>query len=401
MLPSVRQAARLRCTDARGWEGGLFLERVDLVSLSKERRAVSRVGNFFRLRNRKYTGMKKISAGPQGVMPPWRRDVRSSNGLTVRAANLHPGWFGWLDPQVNPDAVLELKTALVAATRDPNVRARAIVALRGAEVWGATWPSERTLRTLTNTEQVTALPLFTDERELHEAAVRYGWLTVDGQAPRRLMPLWEAMRAAKQLSAQMMVIDIASDHALELDQGDMELLSAAPSARPGTHTKRRLRSTPPPSDESMEVKRASGRPVDTDGTGGSGHYSPLRPRSVTPSPDTHAVSATFGATPTATMVALHEQPQDDLLDALSDVLRAYPEVEWACLVSSSRADSNQRASVALRIEPAFLKNLAEITRRLREASTQHGMSYDVLVLDTADQMKHARNIGVPFYPWRK
>lgn len=269
-------------------------------------------------------------------------------------------------------------------------------------MWAATWPADPTLlRTLTNSELLTAMPLFTDERELHEAAIRYGWLTVDGQTPRRLMPLWQAMRAAKQQSAQMMVIDITSDHALELDEGDMELMSAAPSSRPAAHSQPKLRSTPPPFDESMEVKRASGRPVDNDATGGSGHYSPLRPRSVTPSPGTHTVSATFGATPTATMVALAEEPRDDLLDELSDVLRGYPEVEWACLVSSSRADSHERASVALRIEPVFRKNLAEITRRLREASSHHGHSYDVLVLDTADQMKQARNIGVPFYPWRK
>jgi len=324
------------------------------------------------------------------------------NGPAVPVANLHRGCRGWLDPAVNPDAVLDLKTALVAATRDPNARMRAVAALRGADVWAATWPNDPTLlRTLTNSERLTALPLFSDERELHEAALRYGWLTVDGQAPRRLLPLWEAMRAAKQQDAHMLVIDISSEHALELDEGDMELLSSAPSQRPAAHNQPKLRSTPPPMDESVEVKRASGRPVDTDGTGGSGHYSPLRPRSVTPSPGTHAVSATFGATPTATMAALEGEPRDDLLDELSDVLRSYPEVEWACLVSSARADSRERTSVALRIEPAFRKNLQEITRRLRETSGQHGAQYDVLMLDTAEQMKQARNIGMPFYPWRK
>src|SRR5688500_12759060 len=116
------------------------------------------------------------------------------------------------------------------------------------------------------------------------------------------MPLWEAMRAAKQQGVQLLVIDICSEHALELDEGDMELLSSAPSSRPAAHNQPKLRSTPPPFDESVEVKRASARPMDRE-TGGSGHYSPLRPRSVTPSPGAHTVSATFGATPTATMVA--------------------------------------------------------------------------------------------------
>lgn len=324
-----------------------------------------------------------------------------SPALAVSDANLHRGHFEWLNRRVNPDAVLDLKTALVAAAREPNARGRAISALRGSDVWAAISSNSPTLlRTLTNSQQLTALPLFSDERELHEAALRYGWLTGDGQAARRLMPLWEAMRAAKQQGAQLMVIDISSKHALELDEGDMELLSAAPSSRPAAHNQPKLRSTQPLADESVEVKRASARPMERS-TGGSGHYSSLRPSSVTPSPGTHAVSATFGATPTATMVALQEEPRDDLLDELSEVLRAYPEVEWACLVSSARADSHEHASVALRIEPAFRKNLAEIGQRLREVSNHHGQRYDVLVLDTAEQMKQARNIGMPFYPWRK
>jgi glutathione S-transferase len=83
------------------------------------------------------------------------------------------------------------------------------------------------------------------------------------------------------------------------------------------------------------------------------------------------------------------------------VLREYPEVEWACLVTGSRADHKQSESVALRIEPAFRKNLDEIAQKLREIGASRHATYDVLMLDTPEQMKQARQIGFPFYPWRK
>ena len=52
-------------------------------------------------------------------------------------------------------------------------------------------------------------------------------------------------------------------------------------------------------------------------------------------------------------------------------------------------------------DPAFRKHLVEITEKTREASGRHGAQYDVLTLDTPEQMKQARQIGLPFYPWRK
>jgi hypothetical protein len=300
---------------------------------------------------------------------------------------------------VSPEAVVALKAALAAAARDPNLRARAVAALRGAALWAATWPTDPTyLRTLTNSDGVTALPLFSEERELHDASQRYAWLNVEGQAPRRTIALWEAMRAAKQQKAQLLVIDIGTEHALELDEGDMELLSAPPSSKPPQRTQK-LRSTPPPADATA-VPRASARPTSSEGPG-SGTYSPLRPRTVTPNPDAHTVSATFGATPTATMQALETPPSEELLDELEEVLREFPEVEWACLVTGARADHKQSESVALRIEPAFRKNLDEIAQRLREVGSHRHATYDVLVLDTPEQMKQARQIGTPFYPWRK
>ncbi|HEX6239841.1 MAG TPA: SseB family protein [Polyangiales bacterium] len=305
---------------------------------------------------------------------------------------------------MNSDAALALRTALVAAARDPTKRARAIAALRGAELWAATWPTDPSVvRTLTTSNGVTALPLFSDERELGDAAMRYAWLAPDGQTPRRQLPLWEALRLAKRQKVQLVVLDVASEHALELDEGDVELLSAAPSSKPPSNVKMpssmKVRSTPPPPGDNV-VRRASSRP-EGDQEKGSGTYSPLRPRSVTPMPEAHGIAATFGATPTATMQALEAPPQEELLEALSDVLREFPEVEWACLVTSARADSKQAPSVAMRVDPQLRKNQHELTRRLREVSAALGTRHDVLMLDTHEQMKQARHLGTPFYPWRK
>jgi hypothetical protein len=339
-----------------------------------------------------------LSPGPRELPSSW--DGEGSFGAALAAvANLRCLRAQWLDPSVSPEAVVALKAALSAAARDPALRARAIAALRGAELWAATWPSDPSfLRTLTSSSGVTALPVFSDERELQEASQRYAWGSVDGQAPRCTVALWEAMRVAKQQKAQLLVIDIASEHALELDEGDMELLSAPPSSKPPARMQK-VRSTPPPPSANV-VTRASARPSLQEG-GGSGTYSPLRPRTITPNPGAHTVSATFGATPTATMQALETTPSEELLDELAEILREYPEVEWACLVTGARADHVQSQSIALRIEPAFHKNLAEIAQKLREVGALRHATYDVLVLDTPEQMKQARQIGFPFYPWRK
>lgn len=112
------------------------------------------------------------------------------------------------------------------------------------------------------------------------------------------------------------------------------------------------------------------------------------------------VSATFGAT-TGSMLGIAQGPTDALYDALSHVLRDYPEVEWGCLLQHTRGNGEPAPCVAMRVDPSFRKNVNEISVKLREASIAHGEAYDVLVLDAPEQMKHARQAGRPFYPWRK
>ncbi len=272
-------------------------------------------------------------------------------------------------------------------------------------MWAATWPTDpATLRTLTNSNGVTALAVFSDEAELEEAAIRYAWLGVDGHVPSKFLHISEVVRFAKQHRAQLLVVDIAADHALELDEGDMELLSALPSTRPPAHRSAGSvnpsrasnggdPSTRPPSAQKLSSIPSTRPPP----------HSALKPSSVIPEdPNQPAtgVSATFGAT-TGNLLGIPHGPTDALYDALSHVLRDYPEVEWGCLLQHTRGTGEPAPCIAMRIDASFRKNVNEISVKLREASIAHGEAYDVLVLDAPEQMKHARQAGRPFYPWRK
>jgi hypothetical protein len=306
-------------------------------------------------------------------------------------------------------AAQALQQALVAASRDGRDRSRAVGALRGAEVYATTWPSDpASLRTLLNSSGVRALALFTDERQLEEASIRFGWLGVDGHVPTRRLHISEAIRFARQQGVSLVVVDITSDHTFEIDEGEMELVAAPPSKRPPSYAGlAAVVSSPGQSaDDGSQVKRVSTRPPPA-GSPAQGERlstpngSSLAPTAINVDVAHHAVSATFAIAHTATMVALPAAPADEVIDALTGVLREYPEVEWACLVGEEERANQGAVHVALRIDRAFRKHLAEISVKLRDASTALGAPCDVLVLDTPDQVKRARSIGVPIYPWRK
>jgi hypothetical protein len=297
-------------------------------------------------------------------------------------------------------AAQNIQLALIAASRSEAGRARAISALRGTEVYAATWNTDATqLRTLLNSAGMRALALFSDERQLGEAALRFGWLGVDGSVSSRRLHISEAIRFARGQRVGLVIIDITSDHALELDDGELELVAAPPSGRPPSNTGLTSVSSLPPRDNGSELKRVSTRPPPANDQAGALSANGLRPSSVSVDEAHHAVSASFGAARTATMAALKSAPDEELVNAFCHVLREYPEVEWACL--AAEAERPDALSVVLRIEPAFRKHMAEISSKLRQAANAYGTSCDVLVLDTPEQMKRARAIGLPFYPWRK
>lgn len=301
-------------------------------------------------------------------------------------------------------------------------------------MWAATWPTDpATLRTLTNSGGVTALAVFTDEEQLHDAAMRYAWLGLDGKVPSKRLHISEAMRFAKQHRAQVVVVDIAADHALELDEGEMDLLASPPSGRPPSYSGMPpVRTSRPPGEEApalslsqlalsaikppshqgleavsvthseaapaSEAHAVSDRPLELESIPARASAQTGQHASQGEAPS--SISASFGASGSAQLLSLPEAPSDEIYDALSAVLREYPEVEWACVVRASRGPGEPTPSVGLRIS-AFRKNLNEISVKLREASISHGVAFDMLLLDSPEQMKAARQVGRPFYPWRK
>jgi hypothetical protein len=89
--------------------------------------------------------------------------------------------------------------------------------------------------------------------------------------------------------------------------------------------------------------------------------------------------------------------EDGLLNAISDGLRKYPEVEWACEVS----DGTGVAVIGVRVAPGFTTNVPEIKSAIARAGETHRMRLSVLILSDPQQMKEARSQGSVFFPWRK
>jgi hypothetical protein len=308
--------------------------------------------------------------------------------------------------QVSQESSLALQHALMSAARDMTHRPKALSALRGAELWAATFPLDpASLRSLTYSSGLKVLPVFSSPRQLEDAAARYGWVGPDGEVPTLRVAMSEAIRHAKAMRAKMLVVDVAADHAIDLDEGELELLSTSSGRSPSYEALSVISRSRPP-EAGRTVKRVSTRPPPAAREGTTLQPvdelpSALKPSLVTPDPDSQVISATFGAASTATMSALADAASEDLLDSFTALLREYPEVEWACVVEADRGHGRPSPSVALRIEPAFRRHLAEISEKLQAAAAEYGQPYEVLVIDTPDQVRQARTMGQPFYPWRK
>jgi len=100
-------------------------------------------------------------------------------------------------------------------------------------------------------------------------------------------------------------------------------------------------------------------------------------------------------------MTLATPPSEELLDALCDVLRSYPEVEWACIAAVSRGPAGATPTVGLRVDATFRTRVNEIIGAVRAAATKAGAGLDVLLLDDPVLVRVARNDSLLFYPWRR
>lgn len=101
----------------------------------------------------------------------------------------------------------------------------ALVALAQRTVFVATWkPRDEGFRTLVNSGGEIALPVFTDEQQLEDAARRFGWVGADGAVASEEVGAREAMRRVVGDRMHFLVVDIAAPYALECTRDELEPL---------------------------------------------------------------------------------------------------------------------------------------------------------------------------------
>lgn len=358
------------------------------------------------------------------------------------------------------DRSLEALRRLLADAREGGqVKVDAILALVQRTVWIGTWgPGQEGFRTLMNSEGQTALPIFTNEQELQEAGLRYGWQSPDGRTSGREVGAREALRHAIAHNLVYVIVDIGSEHSLEIEKPEIEPLMSPQARRDSTvgpyagHGRisstmmKAVKATPPPGSipapgstpppappsaatypdgvAAAPASRATpayggDAPRTTPAYGGDAPRTTLTygedaprttpasggdaPRIATTTADPTQLrpDATFGSGSSVSIQPLGAEPTDELLNALSEVLRGYPEVEWACLGLVSRGPASAVPTVGLRVDTSFRQRVNEIIQNVRQAADARGASLDVLLLDDPQVMRTARQVALVFYPWRR
>jgi hypothetical protein len=88
---------------------------------------------------------------------------------------------------------------------------------------------------------------------------------------------------------------------------------------------------------------------------------------------------------------------EELLRGIAGGLRAFPEVEWACVLS----DGSEVPLIGLRVDPSFLNRVADITDAILGVGDKHAAALQVMLLNNQELVKNARRQGKAFYPWQR
>ena len=124
------------------------------------------------------------------------------------------------------------RALLERAEGDDATRSAALDALLERSMQVATWPgSGEALRTLRNAKGEQALGLWSGEDTLVASALQLGWHTAAGALPMRRVEAREAIEAALAQGVAFVVIDLGSEHALELAGDELSLLLAVKQKR--------------------------------------------------------------------------------------------------------------------------------------------------------------------------
>jgi len=341
-------------------------------------------------------------------------------------------------------ATAAFRRLLAEGAEGGQAKVDALVALAQRTVFVATWtPGGEDYRTLINSSGQNALPIFTTREQLEEAGRRLGWATPDGSVPCQEIGARAAFRHLVAHDLGFLIVDIAADHTLEVERSEVEPLLAAsradsagpfaavgrisstmlekvkktPRPMPAVHPPDSLPegALPPRSAESSDAvpsaEASSPPPSGSDETTRAveGDLPPAgrRPSSVPAGVTATAASptqpvTTFGSGAASVTVApLTAEPDAALLDALSEVLRRFPEVEWASYLLAARGPSEPRPTIGLRVDTSYRARVQDILAALRSRADEHGASVDVLLLDDPALVREARARAIVFFPWRR
>jgi hypothetical protein len=326
---------------------------------------------------------------------------------------------------------------LTEAAVGGQAKVDAIVALVQRTVLVVPWPGGTVgWRTLTNSAGLAALPVFTSPALLEEGARRFGWVAPDGSMPYRELGARGAMSYAQRHDLAFMVVDIGSPHALEIARAEFEPLLSPAAQREGTgpfagrgtvssslYDAVRPSTTRPPSSDSIPaqsevtaVRRPSDPPAESPGlrrpeqpdlpaqeTHATGRFP--RPGGPRPTGSSEMSPRRSTAPPTRAQAAdvAFTDPvgfDDAFVDALTERLRGFMEVDWATLLAVAEGNTAQPA-VGLVIDPALQTRLPEIEAALKSAARERGLNLQVQVLSTPELRQAARSRGEVFYPFRR
>lgn len=283
-------------------------------------------------------------------------------------------------------ALEAFRRLLTEAAAGGQPKVDALVALSQRTVFVVTWTAGGDdFRSLVNSGGQNALPLFTDMEQLHEATQRFGWAGPDGETPYKEIGAREALRHTLAHELGFVVVDITAAHALEIERAEIEPLlrsanrsdSSGPFAGVGRISENMLQAAKPASSSMTPPRDLPAGALEP----------PSKRPSVRPAP--------------IEVLRLPESPSDSLLDALTEVLRGYPEVEWAAFCTTRRPPSGPLPTVGLRVDTAYRARVAEIVKTLRDTADANGASVDVLLLDDAALVRAVRADSLVFFPWRR
>jgi hypothetical protein len=274
----------------------------------------------------------------------------------------------------------------------------ALLALNQRTVFVVPWPAGiEGYRTLLNAEELAALPIFTSRQELRTAAHRFGWMLPNGAPAEVEIGAREAFHYTQTHSLAFVIVDIASDHVLEIGREELAPLlspaarreSSGPFAGTGRITSNLMRAVRS-EDDSRRISSQPSPPPSAPTRQSSAPPSPPTRQSSTPPPERLASNLR----PSSAIDSIHAPLAEDRLQALEPILREYPEIEWACIGTSHGGQV-----LGLRIDPRIRHRLNEIAEKIEGALFDE--SCPIVLLDDPDDLRSARSNALVFYPWRR